>query len=126
LTVGVTLPCINIEASEPDRKKKWFLWGTAFTWTLSIPFIVGIFNAFKGISGSKTTGLGAIAGGLAEAYVTVGLILAFVLPVGAIVLLVRSFYKAHPMRAVFSVLYICWSVLTLVVASLFVSLTFMR
>jgi hypothetical protein len=117
---------MNMEELEPDRKKKWFLWGTVLTWTLSIPFIIGAFNAFKGISGQKTAGLGAIAGGLTEAYVTIGLIFAFVLPVGAIVLLVRSFSKAHPMRAVFSVLYICWSALTLVLASLFVSLTFMR
>jgi hypothetical protein len=117
---------MNMEELESDRKKKWFLWGTVLTWTLSIPFIIEAFNIFRGMSGQKSAGLGAIAGGLAELYVTVGIILAFVLPVGAIVLLVRSFSKGHPLRGVFSVLYICWSVLTLVLASLFVSLTFMR
>ena len=109
-----------------DRKKKRFIWGTVFTWTLFIPIVIGVSNAFKGISEQKATGLGAILGGLAEAYATLGLILGFVLPVGTIVLLVRSFSKEHPMRAVFSVLYICWSAFTVALASLFVWLSFRR
>ena len=117
---------MEVEALERDRKKTWFLWGTAFTWTLSIPLIVGISNAFKGVSEQKATGLGAVAGSLAEAYVMLGLILAFVLPVGAIVFLVKSFSKGHPMRAVFSVLYISWSAFTFGLAGLFVWLSFRR
>ena len=40
--------------------------------------VVGIINAFKGISESKSTGLGAVAGGISEALVTtaVGLVVA--------------------------------------------------
>jgi biopolymer transport protein ExbB len=40
--------------------------------------VVGIINAFKGISSSKSTGLGAVAGGISEALVTtaVGLFVA--------------------------------------------------
>lgn len=106
------------DASSRDRKKKYFLWGTALTWTLSIVFIVGIFNAFGGIQQEKATGLAAVAGGLFEVYAILGLIFGFVLPVGAIVLLVRSFSGGHPVRTVFSVLYIGWSALALVVAGL--------
>jgi biopolymer transport protein ExbB len=40
--------------------------------------VVGIINAFKGISSEKSTGLGAVAGGISEALVTtaVGLFVA--------------------------------------------------
>jgi|SRR5271170_6395166 len=108
------------DSSSPDHKKKYFLWGTVLTWTLSIPVIVGMFNTFWGIQQEKAIGLAAVAGGVSEAYATFGLILAFVLPVGAIVLLVRSFSGEHPMRAVFSVIYIGWSAFTLLAAGLFV------
>jgi uncharacterized membrane protein len=110
-----------MDASSSDkRKRKYFLWGSILTWTLSIPLIIGIFHAFRGISEQKATGLGAVAGGVAEAYAMFGLILAFVLPVWAIVLLVKSFSGGHSARAVFSLLYICWSALTLAFAGLFV------
>lgn len=99
------------DGSSHDRKRNAFLLGMVLTWTLSIPVIIGMFHSFRGISETKATGLGAIAGGLAEGYATFGLILAFVLPVGAIVLLVRSFSGGHRMRALFSLLYICWSAL---------------
>ena len=65
-----------------ERKRKYFLWGTVLTWTLAVPLIIGIFHAFRGISEQKATGLGAVAGGLAEAYAIFGLFLAFVLPRG--------------------------------------------
>ncbi len=109
--------------SGDDRKRKFFLWGSILTWTLSIPLIIGVVNAFKGISEQKATGLGAAAGGLAEVFVALGIISGFVLPVGAIVLLVKSFDGGHRMRAVFSLLYIGWSLLTLVLAGLFVWLS---
>jgi succinate dehydrogenase hydrophobic anchor subunit len=103
-----------------DRKRKSFFWGMILTGTLSIPLIIVFFNAFKGISAEKATGLAAMAGGLAEAYVTLGLLLSLVLPVGAIVLLVRSFSAGHRMRALFSLLCICACALTLALAGLFV------
>jgi len=108
------------DSSSHDRKKKYFLWGTVLTWTLSIPLIVWMFNSFGGIQQEKATGLAAAAGGIAEMYATFGLILAFVLPVGAIVLLVGSFSRGHRIRTLFSVLYIGWSAFTLVAAGLFV------
>ena len=112
------------DAANHDRKRNYFLWGTALAGALSAPLLIGIFGAFPGISEQKATGLGAIAGGLAETYVSFGLVLGFVLPVAAIVLLVKSFAGGHRMRAMFSVLYICWSALTLAIAGLFAWLSF--
>ena len=107
-----------------DRKRNWFLWGMVLTSTLSIPLILGTFHSFRGISEQKATGLGAVAGGIAEAYMTFALILAFALPIAAIVLLVKSFSGGHRMRALFSLLCILWNALMLALAGLFVWLSF--
>jgi hypothetical protein len=69
------------------------------------------FHSFRGIPGQRAIGLGAIAGGVTEVYLTFGLILTFTFLGGAIVLLGRSFSGGHPMRATLSVLSMCWSVL---------------
>lgn len=42
--------------------------------------VVGIINAFKGISQNKSTGLGAVAGGISEALVTTAIGLFVALP----------------------------------------------
>lgn len=110
--------------SNDARKKRYFLWGTALTWILSIPVVLGIFSAFRGIQQEKATGLAAVAGAISEMYATLGLVLGFVIPVGAIVLLVKSFSGGHRMRTLFSVLYICWSAFSLVLAGLFVWVVF--
>jgi hypothetical protein len=101
-----------------DRKRKWFLWGMVLAWTPSVPLIIGVLHSFRGISEQKATGLGAVAGGLAEVYVTFGIILTFILLVGAIVLLGRSFSGGHRMRALVSMLSICWSALMLFIFGL--------
>jgi hypothetical protein len=103
-----------------DRQRKSFFWGTVLTGTLSIPLIIVFFNAFRGISAEKATGLAAVAGGLAEAYVTLGVLLSLGLPVVAIILLLRSLSAGHPTRALISILCICACALTLALASLFV------
>ncbi len=67
----------------------------------SIPFMIlffNFFNAFRAISQEKATGLAAVAGGPTEAYVTFGLILSFMLPVAAIVMLFRSFSAGNEAR----------------------------
>jgi hypothetical protein len=103
-----------------DRKRKSFLWGTVLTGTLSIPLIIVFFNAFRGMFAEKATGLAAVAGGLAEAYVTLGVLLSLGLPVGAIILLLRSFSAGHWMRGLISLLCICACAFTLALASVFV------
>src|SRR6266567_699378 len=102
-----------------ERKRRWFVWGTVVTCTLSIPLIIGISNAFRGISTEKATGLAAVAGGLAEGYVTFGVVLAFAMSITAIFLLSRSFARGHGVRSLFSLVCICWNALMLALAGLF-------
>lgn len=111
------------EVSSFDRKYKSFLVGAAISFVLSVP-LVGMFYAFRGISEQKATGLGAVAGGLAEWYITLGLILGFALPVAGIVLLIKSFSWEHWLRNFFSLLCIAWNTLMLTLAGLFVWLSF--
>jgi len=106
-----------------DRKRKSFLWGTVLTLALSIPLIFAIFNAFKGITEQKATGLGAVAGSIAEGYVSFAVILAFAAPVLAIFLLVRSFSGGHRMRVLFSLVCIVWNALMIGLAGMFVWLS---
>src|SRR5439155_7766083 len=102
-----------------ERKRRWFVWGTVVTCTLSIPLIIGMSNAFRGISTEKATGLAAVAGGLVEGYVTFGVVLAFAMPITAIFLLSRSFARGHGVRSLFSLVCICWNALMLALAGLF-------
>jgi hypothetical protein len=108
---GEPIPQVGPEAdnSTYDRRRAWFVWGNILAWVVIVPFIFGLFNSFRGISEQKATGLGAVAGGIAEVYTTFGFILAFALPLGAIVLLVRSFSVVHGMSALLSLLSICAS-----------------
>ena len=108
-----------------DTKKKW-LWGMTFAWIPFIPTIIGIFNSFKGIAENKATGLAAVAGGLAEGYAALGLMLTLMMPVAAIVLLGKSLSRLHPMRPVLSWLSICGSVLVLVLSGLSIWVLFIH
>jgi len=49
-----------------DVSGQRFLWGSVLTSILFVPFIIGMcigfFNAFRGVSEQKATGLGAISG----------------------------------------------------------------
>jgi hypothetical protein len=97
------------EGNIDGRPRKWFLWGAALASISSIPFVIVFFNFLRTLSPAKATGLAAVAGGLTEAYMTFGLILTFVLPVAAIVLLGRSFTGGGRTHKVFSLLFIFWS-----------------
>lgn len=106
---------------------KWFLWGAVLAGISSIPFIILFFDARREMSQKKATALGAVAGGLTEAYATFGLILTFVLPVAAIVLLSRSFTGGNLTHKLFSLLFIIWSGFLLLVCGVggwFVSVQF--
>jgi hypothetical protein len=97
-----------------DVKRKRFLWGMLLAWVPVIPLVFSFAHAFfRGISEQKATGLGAVAGGLAEAYVTFGFFIALAFEVAAIILLGRAFSKENWMRSVGSVLSICLAGLTL-------------
>jgi hypothetical protein len=105
-----------------ERKRKWFAWGTLVTCVLCIPLVIGVTQSFRGIFAEHATGLAAVAGGLAEAYVTFAVVLAFALPITAIFLLSRSFVRGRAARSLFSVLCICWNAFMLALAGLFLCL----
>ncbi len=99
---------------EADQSRKRFLWGVALAWVPGIPILIGFRDAFIGINNSKATGLAAVAGGLAETYVTVGLAATLICEVWAMTLIFRSFSRGHGLRSAFSILTLCMSGLTLI------------
>jgi hypothetical protein len=97
--------------ADDDVTRKRFLWGTVLAW---IPIPVFIFPMIaNAISARKATGLGAVAGGLSEAFLTFGLAVTLVSEVAAIVFLLRAFSKGHPIRGFFTIFFICCSSLVL-------------
>jgi hypothetical protein len=112
------------EARTNDLKKKRFLCGIALAWIPSFPFLIsGIYSAVEGIESQRATGLGAVAGGLSEAYITSSITLMLLLEIAAIILLVGSFSRGHRMRSLFSVVSIGWTALVLSSVGLFVWLS---
>jgi len=74
-----------------DPQKKRFVWGLGLAW---VPVLLvvgpGLVMSFRGVSQEKATGLGAVAGGTAEALVSFGFVAFVVCQVAAIVLLARG------------------------------------
>jgi hypothetical protein len=94
---------------EDELKQKRFVWGVALAWAPWIPMMIGIGYTFRGISGTKATGLSAVAGGFAESYVLVGLAATAICEVSALMLLFRAFSRGHGARSIVSVLSIFMS-----------------
>jgi hypothetical protein len=92
-----------------DLKQKRFRWGVVLAWAPWLPFMIGLWPLFRGISNSKATGLAVVAGGFAEAYVLTGLAATLICEVGAMALLFRAFSRGHGARCAFSALSICVS-----------------
>jgi len=107
------------EVAVDELKRRRFLWGVGLAWAPWIPTLVGIGYAFGGIWGQKTTGLGAVAGGVTEIFIMWGIGAILIGQVAAIVLLFRAFSPGHGVRSVFSVLSIGLSGLTLFLVFLF-------
>ncbi len=107
-------------------KKNNFLWGVLLAWTPWLPTMIGLGYAFRGISSEKATGLAAVAGGLTETFLLVGLVATVVFEVGAIILLVRAFERGHWLRSLLSVFSICLSGLMLLLFGLFLWLNWFR
>jgi hypothetical protein len=101
---------------EDDAKRKRFLWGVALAWVPWIPVIIGLGNAFVGISNTKATGLAAVAGGFVEMRLMMAATL--MCEVSAMVLLFRAFSPGHELRSFFSVFSICASGLLIVLFGL--------
>jgi hypothetical protein len=102
-----------------DLKQGRFLCGVVLAWAPWIPTLIGIAYAFWSISGQKATGLGAVAGGLAEIFVLYGVAAILVGQIAAIVLLSRAFSPGHWARSLLSVVSICFSGLMLLLVGIF-------
>ena len=113
--------------SDDDRKRRRFLSGLALAWLPFLPLIVAsVKEALRGISEQKATGLGAVAGGFAQVGVIYFLVLAPVCAISAVILLLRSLSKAHPLRNILAVISVCWGALMLSVLALFFWLVYVK
>jgi len=97
-----------------------FVGGLLLAWVPWIPTLVGLGYAFRGISSQKATGVGAVAGGVAESLVLWGLLSMIACQLVAIIWLVRSISREHLMRSVVSVASVCASAMILLLMGLFV------
>lgn len=91
-----------------EWKRRRFTLGIILAASTFIPFGISIGAAVDAISASKTTGLGAVAGGFSELYATIGAAAIVLFAVVAIVLLVRGFSTEEPLRVIGSILGIAW------------------
>jgi uncharacterized membrane protein YhaH (DUF805 family) len=123
---AVCASCGQRVLSDDDRKRKRFFWGLALAWLPFIPVLVGLANALRGMSQQKATGIGAVAGGIAEMGVLYVLTLAPILTISAMVLLLRSLSKAHPLRNILAVISVCWGALMISVLALFFWLVYVK
>jgi len=104
---------------EDALRKKGFLWGALLAWAPWIPTLIGIGYLFVGINNSKATGLGAIAGGMAELLVWWGIATMIICQVAAIVWLCRSFSSTHILRSLVAAVSVLASGLMLVLVCAF-------
>lgn len=92
----------------PDPKRARFLYGILFAWVPCLPLITSMASGILSAR-SKAIGLGAIAGGLSEALLTLVPLCTIV----AIFLLARSFAHGHRLRAIVATISMLWSLLVL-------------
>jgi Ca2+/H+ antiporter len=109
-----------------DDAKKRFYWGVLLAWAPWIPTLFGLASLFRGISREKATGLGAVAGGLAEAFVLWGIVAMLIAQAAAIILLFRSFERGRGMRNFWAAISICLSGLMLCLTTLFLWLSWFQ
>ena len=102
--------------AEADIDRKKFVWGVVLAWGPIALFMVGMVRAMLAISRQRTSGLGAVAGGLSEALATYGLLVSFASLIFAIVLLVRTISQGQSAsRTLVSVISICCAVMVLLI-----------
>lgn len=100
-----------------DIKNRRFLWGMLLTGATFVLFLPLFLATFRGVWQEKATGLGAVAGGVAEYFVSLGMVAGFLIPLAAIVFLIKSFSQGGLTRQLLSVAAIGWSLLMIVEAS---------
>jgi uncharacterized membrane protein len=109
---------VDQNAQLADRKK--FLWGLLLAWIPLLFFIIPSAIGFLlSINSQRATGLAVVAGGFAEILATVGFIVVVGCEVAAIVMLLRTSSRNHPMRTVVAVISVCCGGLLLGVVGMF-------
>ena len=83
-----------------------------------VPTAIGIINALVQISTQNATGLGAVAGGFTEVVATFGLVVIVASEVAAIVMLLRTLSRSHPIRTMIAIFSVCCSALFLLTMGL--------
>jgi hypothetical protein len=99
--------------------------GLLLVWTpllfFIVPTAIGIIRAFAEIATHKQNELGAVAGGVTEMLVTCGLVAIIGSQGTAIVMLLRTLSRSHPIRTMVAIFSICCSglLLAMVISGLF-------
>lgn len=97
-----------------DTTKARFIKGVLLAWIPFLCFMLPLFvSLFRSFSTEKATGIGAVAGGVSEGLATFGLAAIVISQIAAILLLARTFNRAHALRGFFSVVSICCSLILL-------------
>lgn len=109
-----------------DVKEKRFLLGLLLVWAPWLPTLIGLANAFRGISTEKATGVAVVAGGLSEMFILVGLVTTTVFQVVALVFFVRTFETGHRFRNLFSAISMLFGMIMLLLVGLFVWVNWTR
>jgi hypothetical protein len=100
--------------AEADIDRKTFVWGVVLAWVPIAFFMVGFVRAFMELSAQKTSGLGAVAGGLSKVLATYGLLIGFASPILAIVLLIRVISQTRSASRTFvAVISLCGAAMVL-------------
>jgi hypothetical protein len=108
-----------------DIKRRQFFWGAAMAWGMFLLlFAPALFHILGSLEENKATGLGAVAGGLSEPFLFVGMAGVAATQVAAIIFLIRSFSTAHILRALFSVVSIVCSAFILLMAAVYAWLVY--
>jgi len=108
--------------TEDNSNRRTFFWGVVLAWTPIALFVLGIVRAMLEISSQRTSGLGAVAGGLSEVLITYGLLVALASQILAVVLLVRAFTSQQSLkRKFFSAISICCACLVLLLCGVVLS-----
>jgi uncharacterized membrane protein YjjB (DUF3815 family) len=100
-------------------EQRRFLWGVLLAWLPWFPTVVRLVLA---LNNQKATGLGAIAGTMAELLVFWGLATMVFSQIAAILWLVPSFSRDHPLRSLVSAASIAASILMLLMMCFFIKL----
>jgi hypothetical protein len=103
-----------------DSTQKRFALGVLLAWAPWVPTLIGVGYAFRAVSNSKATGIGAIAGGFGEILVYWGIAAMLVTQVLAIVWLWRSFSREKMLNNLVGAVSIAMSGLTLLATGFFV------